>query len=205
MKKLKYSKINEIDALTSKHSEYKQQLDNLLISYNKAKSSRNTKYDKLLELEMKAKLAQKSVQDQMTNIVEAKEHVKELREEMKRKKEEILKNVSAIHKDKLNIFTSTIFSILNAYCEWYGEGIAIIDNLLFQDSTEANLEQIDRPSIMSRGFTNVKNLLTNASPNKRNNDMERFIGTKTHSQASMKVDADALMEILQVIWNDLSI
>jgi chromosome segregation ATPase len=117
MKKLKYAKISEIDTLSAKHSEYKQQLDSLLISYNKAKSSRNTKYDKLLELEMKAKLAQKSVQDEMTNIVEAKEHVKELRDEMKRKKEDILKSVSAIHKDKLNIFTNSIYSILNAYCE----------------------------------------------------------------------------------------
>jgi hypothetical protein len=52
---------------------------------------------------------------------------------------------------------------------------------------------------MSRGFTNVKNLLTNASPNKKNHEMERFIGMKTHSQASMKTDADALMEIFQVI------
>ena len=61
IKKLKYAKISEIDTLTAKHSEYKEQLDDLLISYNKAKSSRNTKYDKLLELEMKAMLAQKSL------------------------------------------------------------------------------------------------------------------------------------------------
>jgi hypothetical protein len=95
----------------------KDNLDVILIAYNKAKSSRNTRYDKLLELEMKAKLAQKSVQDETTDIYDTKEHIKELRDEMKIKKEEILLSLSSSHRDKLEIFMSTVFSTINAYCE----------------------------------------------------------------------------------------
>ena len=61
-----------------------------MIAYEKAKVKGNTTYDKLLEHEMKAKLAQKAVQDESANLMETKEHIKELREEMKAKKEEIL-------------------------------------------------------------------------------------------------------------------
>ena len=117
LKKEKYEKLNEIDILKEKHKELKDNLDVILIDYNKAKSSRNTRYDKLLELEMKAKLAQKSVQDETTDIYDTKEHIKELRDEMKIKKEEILLSLSSSHRDKLEIFMSTVFSTINAYCE----------------------------------------------------------------------------------------
>lgn len=83
LKKLKYEKLTNIEILKTKHKEQKQNLEEVLLKYEKAKEKGNMKYDKLLELEMKAKLAQKLVQDEAANILDAKEHIKELRDEMK--------------------------------------------------------------------------------------------------------------------------
>lgn len=87
LKKLKYKKLDDIDRFKTKYKESKKQLDEVLLIYEKnAKAKGNTSYDKILKMEMEAKLAQKTVLDEAANILEAKEHIKELRDETKENK-----------------------------------------------------------------------------------------------------------------------
>ena len=171
-----------------------------MIAYEKAKVKGNTTYDKLLEHEMKAKLAQKAVQDESANLMETKEHIKELREEMKAKKEEILCELSLVYKDKLEIFINSVFSTINAYTDMFTEGINIIDNLLVEDQEESVVEVVERDSIVKRSITNVKSLFERSSPNKRiSNDIKDYIKVDKKSLDSIQNDSKALIEILAVI------
>jgi hypothetical protein len=117
LKKLKYQQLDGMNIFKAKHKESKEELDEVLLIYEKAKSKGNTTYNKLLKMEMDAKLAQKSVQDEASNIIEAKEHIKEIRDETKQKTNDILSDLSVAYKDKLETFNSTVFSIINAYSE----------------------------------------------------------------------------------------
>lgn len=149
---------------------------------------------------MKAKLAQKAVQDESANLMETKEHIKELREEMKAKKEEILWELSLVYKDKLEIFINSVFSTINAYTDMFTEGINIIDNLLVEDQEESVVEVVERDSIVKRSITNVKSLFERSSPSKRiSNDIKDYIKVDKKSLDSIQNDSKALIEILTVI------
>lgn len=149
---------------------------------------------------MKAKLAQKAVQDESANLMETKEHIKELREEMKAKKEEILCELSLVYKDKLEIFINSVFSTINAYTDMFTEGINIIDNLLVEDQEESVVEVVERDSIVKRSITNVKSLFERSSPSKRiSNDIKDYIKVDKKSLDSIQNDSKALIEILTVI------
>jgi hypothetical protein len=117
LKKLKYKSLDGMNRFKAKHKESKEELDEVLLIYEKAKSKGNTTYNKLLKMEMDAKLAQKSVQDEASNMIEAKGHIKEIRDETKQKKKDILFDLSIAYRDKLETFNSTVFSIINAYSE----------------------------------------------------------------------------------------
>ena len=149
---------------------------------------------------MKAKLAQKAVQDESANLLETKEHIKELREEMKIKKEEILYELSLIYKGKLEIFINSVFSTINAYSDLFTEGINIIDNLLSQDQEESVVEIVERDSIVKRSLTNVRSLFELASPNKKTPvNIEDLIKEENKSKDGIKSDSKALINILTVI------
>ena len=149
---------------------------------------------------MKAKLAQKAVQDESANLLETKEHIKELREEMKIKKEEILYELSLIYKGKLEIFINSVFSTINAYSDLFTEGINIIDNLLSQDQEESVVEIVERDSIVKRSLTNVRSLFELASPNKKTTaNIEDLIKEENKSKDGIKSDSKALINILTVI------
>jgi arginyl-tRNA synthetase len=63
--------------------------------------------------------------------------------------------------------------------------------------SQAKIDGQERGSIMSRGFTNVKNLLTNVSPLKLENELDKYSDAKNHTKASMNSDSNALIDILR--------
>ena len=90
LKKQKYLNLDSMEKFKRKHKSSKQQLEQDLLKYEKAKNKGNESYKTLLKLEMKAKLSQKAVHDHVTNIVEIKESIKEMKDEMDALKKEIL-------------------------------------------------------------------------------------------------------------------
>ena len=202
LKKQKYMKLDQIEDFKAKHKESKAKLDEVLLKYEKAKSKGNKSYTKLLELEMRAKLAQKVVHDETANIMETKESIKELRDEMDVLKKAILSNLSATYKEKLETFTSTIYSVINAYSDCFTEAVNIIDNVLIRDREESQFYTPERTSIMKRGLTNVKNLFEIASPMRQKASYEDLVNEDVKlTKQLMQYNSTAFMKLLKVRYD----
>lgn len=109
--------------------------------------------------------------------------------------------MGAAYKEKLDVFTITIQSLLNGYSDCFHECIQVIDNILERDIEDSKYDGVERQSIVARGLTNVKNLLEKATPMRHQNTIDDFIDDeKTHTKASMKTDSQALMQLLKVLF-----
>lgn len=103
LKKKKYKTLNLMDDLQKKHEHSKENLDEVLLQYDKAKKQM-IKYNHMLEMEMKAKLAQKAVQDEAANVLATKDQIKELRDQMKLSADNFIDDLTYEYRNKLEVF-----------------------------------------------------------------------------------------------------
>ncbi|CAI2372864.1 unnamed protein product [Moneuplotes crassus] len=206
LKKEKYSTLDRLDTLKLKYEESKTELEETLLKYEKAKSKGSSSYDKILEMEMKAKLAQKTLHDHNTSIVESKENIKELSGEMKNLKEIILTCLSTTCQDKLLTFTSTVHSMIGAYIDCFTEAVSIIEHVLFTDQQESGLVQAERPSIVVRSLSNVNNLFKFASPIRKGQNYDDLVQDDNfQTKASMTIKSEAFMNLLKTTISEINL
>ena len=103
LKKKKYKTLNLMDDLQKKHEHSKENLDEVLLQYDKSKKQM-IKYNHMLEMEMKAKLAQKAVQDEAANVLATKDQIKELRDQMKLSADNFIDDLTYEYRNKLEVF-----------------------------------------------------------------------------------------------------
>lgn len=198
IKNQKYKALNQMDKLQKQHEQSKENLAEVLLQYEKAKKEM-IKYDKMLEMEMKAKLAQKAVQDETANVLATKDLIKELRDEMKKATDKYIHNLTLAYKDKLEVFLGALFSLINSFSDLCTEWLTLIDDVLVQDQAESNAEETYRNSIVKRSITNMKRMLEKASPNRQNISFTQLLNeNKKITKNSIKQDMNAFKTILKV-------
>ncbi|CAI2377693.1 unnamed protein product [Moneuplotes crassus] len=206
IKKDKYDTLTKIEEYQLKYSESKSELEETLLKYEKIKSKGSNSYDKILEMEMKAKLAQKTLHDHNSTIVEAKENVKELSNEMEILKETILAKLSSTYQEKLETFSSTVHSVIGAYIDCFTEAVSVIEHVLFTDQQESSLTQTERPSIVARGLSNMNNLLKFASPMGKGHSYDDLVQEDTvQTKSSMIIKSDAFKKLLKTTIEEINV
>lgn len=200
LKKKKYKTLNLMDDLQKKHEHSKENLDEVLLQYDKAKKQM-IKYNHMLEMEMKAKLAQKAVQDEAANVLATKDQIKELRDQMKLSADNFIDNLTYEYRNKLEVFWGVIFSLINAFSDLCGESVNLLDGVLVQDQAESLAEQATRQSLVGRGITNVKILFQKASPNRQPPTLQQLVkDNKKRTKSNIVTDMTTFKNLFKVTF-----
>lgn len=200
LKKKKYKTLNLMDDLQKKHEHSKENLDEVLLQYDKAKKQM-IKYNHMLEMEMKAKLAQKAVQDEAANVLATKDQIKELRDQMKLSADNFIDDLTYEYRNKLEVFWGVIFSLINAFSDLCGESVNLLDGVLVQDQAESLAEQATRQSLVGRGITNVKILFQKASPNRQPPTLQQLVkDNKKRTKSNIVTDMTTFKNLFKVTF-----